>query len=58
MYLRTRCPEMRVLMLGGLLDDGRLAYRAEQQGFEVFPKPYSAAVLLEEVRLVLSKPRG
>jgi DNA-binding response OmpR family regulator len=58
MYLRTKCPEMRVLMLGGLLDDERLAYRAEQQGFEVFPKPYSAAVLLEEVRLVLSKPRG
>ena len=58
MYLRTKCPEMRVLMLGGLLHDGRLAYRAEQQKFEVFPKPYSAAVLLEEVRLVLSKPRG
>jgi DNA-binding response OmpR family regulator len=58
MYLRTKCPEMKVLMLGGLLDDERLAYRAEQQGFEVFPKPYTAAVLLREVRLVLSKPRG
>jgi len=58
MYLRTKCPEMRVLMLGGLLDDERLAYRAEQQGFEVFPKPYTAAVLLQELRLVLSKPRG
>ena len=58
MYLRTKCPEMRVLMLGGLLDDERLAYRAEQQGFEVFPKPYTAAALLQEVRHVLSKPRG
>ena len=58
MYLRTKCPEMRVLMLGGLLDDERLAYRAEQQGFEVFPKPYTAAALLEEVRRVLGKPRG
>ena len=58
MYLRTKCPEMKVLMLGGLLDDERLAYRAEQQGFEVFPKPYTAALLLREVRLVLSKPRG
>jgi CheY-like chemotaxis protein len=58
MYLRTKCPEMRVLMLGGLLDDERLAYRAEQQGFEVFPKPYTAAVLLQEVRKVLNKPRG
>ena len=42
MYLRTKCPEMKVLMLGGLLDDKRLAYRAELQGFEVFPKPYTA----------------
>ena len=58
MYLRTKCPEMRVLMLGGLLDDKRLQYRAALQGFEVFPKPYTAAVLLQEVRHVLSKPRG
>src|ERR1022692_4631483 len=58
MYLRTKCSGMRVLMVGGLLDDERLAYRAEQQGFEVFPKPYTAAALLEEVRRVLGKPRG
>jgi DNA-binding response OmpR family regulator len=58
MYLRTKCLGMRVLMLGGLLDDERLRYRAELQDFEVFPKPYSAAVLLQEVRRVLSKPRG
>ena len=58
MYLRTKCLGMRVLMLGGLFDDERLQYRAAQQGFEVFPKPYSAATLLQEVRHVLSKPRG
>jgi DNA-binding response OmpR family regulator len=58
MYLRTKCLGMRVLMLGGLLDDERLQYRAAQQGFEVFPKPYTAATLLQEVRHVLSKPRG
>ena len=58
MYLRTKCAGMRVLMLGGLLDDERLQYRAAQQGFEVFPKPYTAAALLQEVRHVLSKPRG
>jgi DNA-binding response OmpR family regulator len=58
MYLRTKCQAMRVLMLGGLLDDERLQYRAAQQGFEVFPKPYTAAALLEEVRQVLRKPRG
>jgi len=58
MYLRTKCRGMRVLMLGGILDDQRLQYRAELQGFEIFPKPYSAAVLLQEVRRVLSIPRG
>jgi len=49
---------MRVLMLGGLLDDERLQYRAALQGFEVFPKPYTAAELLQEVKDVLSKPQG
>jgi DNA-binding response OmpR family regulator len=58
MYLRTKCLGMKVLMLGGLLDDERLQYRAAQQGFAVFPKPYSAAALLQEVRHVLSKPHG
>ena len=58
MYLLTKCPTMRVLMVGGLLDDERLRYRAELQGFEVFPKPYSAADLLQKVKEVLSKHRG
>ena len=58
MYLRTKCPKMRVLMLGGLLADDRLQYRAALQGFEIFPKPYTAAELLAEVKDVLSKPRG
>ena len=58
MYLRTKCLTMRVLMLGGLLDDERLRYRETLQGFEVFPKPYTAAELLQEVKDVLSKPRG
>jgi DNA-binding NtrC family response regulator len=58
MYLLTKCPGMRVLMVGGLLDDKRLQYRAELQGFEVFPKPYTAAELLQKVKDVLSKPRG
>jgi DNA-binding NtrC family response regulator len=57
-YLRTKCPTMRVLMVGGLLDDKRLQYRANLQGFEVFPKPYTAAELLQKVKEVLSKPRG
>jgi len=58
MYLRTKCPKMKVLMVGGLLNDKRLQYRADLQGFDVFPKPYSATDLIQKVKDVLSKPRG
>ena len=57
LYLRTKCVKMRVLMLGGHLDDQRLRHRVELHGFEVFPKPYTAAELLQKVAEVLSKPR-
>jgi DNA-binding NtrC family response regulator len=56
-YLGKKCPHMRVLMVGGLLDDDRLRYRATLAGFEVFPKPYSAAQLLEKVKEVLATVR-
>lgn len=54
MYLRTKCPGLKTLMLGGLLDDDRLRYRTSVQGFDVFPKPYSAAELLAAVKRALS----
>ena len=57
-YLRTKRPGMRVLMLGGQLDDERLQHREELLGFEVFPKPYAPAELLRKVKDVLSTPRG
>ena len=57
-YLRTKCTKMRVLMVGGLLDDDRLRHRETLQAFDVFPKPYPAAELLQKVKEVLSKPRG
>jgi len=53
-YLREHCHKMGVLILGGLLDDQRLKHREALQGFEVFPKPYSVAELLQEVKGVLS----
>jgi CheY-like chemotaxis protein len=56
-YLRKKCPKMKVLMLGGLLDDERLQNREALQGFEVFPKPYTADELLQKVEDVLN-PRG
>jgi CheY-like chemotaxis protein len=56
-YLRTKCPKMKVLIVGGLLDDDRLRNREILQGFEVYPKPYAATELLQKVKEVLSKPR-
>ena len=57
MYLRRLCPGIRVLMVGGILDDDRLENREFLQGFEVFPKPFKAAELIEKVKEVLSRPR-
>jgi DNA-binding response OmpR family regulator len=53
-YLRTKRPGMRVLMASGLLDDDRLNFRESIHGIEVFPKPFTAADLLEKVHEVLS----
>jgi DNA-binding NtrC family response regulator len=58
LYLRTKRPEMRVLIMGGMLEDDRLANRETLAGFEIFPKAYSASEFLEKVREVLAKPRG
>jgi two-component system copper resistance phosphate regulon response regulator CusR len=58
LYLRKKCLKMKVLILGGRLDDERLQNREELQGFEIFPKPYAAAELLQKVKEVLDKPRG
>ncbi len=55
-YLRNKCPKMRVLITGGLLNDDRLQNRASLQGFDVFPKPYTAAELLQKVKDVMGKP--
>jgi len=57
-YLRTKAPGMRVLLVGGLMDDDRLHYRESVEGFSVFPKPYTAQDLLDKIKDVLSKPRG
>jgi DNA-binding NtrC family response regulator len=52
-YLLTKNPRMGVLIVGGLLDDDRLTYRAELEQFEIFPKPFAAAELLKKVEEVL-----
>lgn len=42
-FLRTKVHGLPVLMVAGIIDDERLKYRLELEGFEAFPKPYSAA---------------
>jgi len=55
LYLRTIFPSIPILILGGLLDDGRVDNREELQGFEIFPRRYKAAELLDKVKEVLLK---
>lgn len=56
-YLRTKSPAMPVLIAGGFPDDDRIRYRESLEGFDIFPKPYSAAELLEKVKEVLMNAR-
>jgi len=57
-YLRTLSPGLRVLMVGGLIDDDRLSYKDSLQNIHIFPKPFSAEQLLHAVQEALnSKPR-
>jgi len=53
-YLRSRSArKLAVLIVAGLLDDDRLEYRAELQEFHIFPPPFTASQLIEEVGKVL-----
>jgi DNA-binding response OmpR family regulator len=53
-FLRTKCHGLPVLMVTGIIDDDRLEYRLALEGFEFFPKPYSAAELLSKVKEILA----
>jgi two-component system, OmpR family, phosphate regulon response regulator PhoB len=53
-FLRTKCHGLPVLMVAGIIDDDRLEYRLALDGFEIFPKPYTAGALLQKVKDVLS----
>jgi DNA-binding response OmpR family regulator len=55
MYLRRMCPGIPLLIIGGILDDVGLENREILQGFEIFPKPFKAAELLDKVKEVLVK---
>jgi DNA-binding NtrC family response regulator len=53
-FLRTKTRGLRVLMVGGLIDDERLSYRDLIENINVFPKPFSAEQLLEAVQEALT----
>jgi len=55
-YLRTKCPGIRVLMVGGLMDDDRLRHPMMLAKIDIFPKPFTAASLIEKVKEVLNEP--
>ncbi len=52
-YLLQRNPKMGVLVIAGLLEDDRLRDRAAIERFEIFPRPFTAAQMLEKVKEVL-----
>jgi CheY-like chemotaxis protein len=56
-YLRTK-RQMKVLIVGGLMEDDRLQLRESLAGFEVFPNPYTKSDLLAKVKDVLANPRS
>jgi DNA-binding response OmpR family regulator len=56
-YLQSRSPGMPLLMLAGIMADDRLQNRAELEGMDVFPQPFTAAQLLQKVGSILSEPR-
>jgi len=53
-YLRTLSPGLRVLMVGGLIDDDRLSYRDSLRNIHVFPKPFTSGQLLHAVQEALT----
>jgi DNA-binding NtrC family response regulator len=55
-YLRDRCPLMRVLMVAGFPDDDRIETRAANQNFHTFPKRFTASDLAQKVKEVLAAP--
>src|ERR1700733_9502538 len=56
-YLRSKCPGLRILMVGGLIDDPRISDRDSLENIHIFPKPFTAEQLLQTVRNVLSEPK-
>lgn len=54
--LKEYCPDIPVLMVSGLPDSGVVQDWAKQDGFDVFPKPFTQQDLLSKVhQMMISK---
>jgi DNA-binding response OmpR family regulator len=53
LYLRQKCPALRVLMVAGVPDDQRIDARITNEGFLIFPPPFAPAVLIARVKEIL-----
>ena len=54
--LRSEFPAVRVLMVSGLPDDEVIRNWTNTDGFDAFPKPFTAAALKAKVKEVLARP--
>jgi DNA-binding NtrC family response regulator len=52
-FLRSMCPNMRVLVVAGLPDDRLIEDRIKGEGFAAFPKPFLPKQLTEKIKDVL-----
>jgi DNA-binding NtrC family response regulator len=52
-YLRSRHPGLPVLILGGLIEDERIATENTIREFHTYPKPFSREELLGEIGRIL-----
>lgn len=52
LYLRQKCPHMRVLMVAGIPDDQRVEGPTTNEGFSVFPSPFAPADLVAKVKAI------
>ena len=57
-YLRSKHHGLRILMVGGFLDDDRLLNRAMVEDINIFPKPFAAADFTRKVSEVLATQPG
>lgn len=56
--LRLEFPGLRILMVSGLPDDEVIRNWTNKDGFDAFPKPFTAEALKEKVKDVLTGSRA